>query len=122
MRKAWFGEAVRKGEGQGKDALLPMLLETPDDVPDMAFINQDISFQHGFRGRALLMELEDILLVFQRYLRVRDDQGRKQGVSFAAVLTFHTLNCKSYERAEQLQTPFVVSIQDHAAFMSAFAL
>lgn len=122
IQKAGSGEALRESEADGQDSLLPMFLESSDDVPDMAFVNQDIPLQHGFRGRTLLMEFQDILLVFQWYLRVRDDQGRNQGMGSSTVFAFHSLNHKGYERAEQLQTSFVVSIQDHAATMPATAL
>jgi len=110
IQKAGSGEALREGESDGQDSLLPMFLVSPDDMPDVAFVNKDVSFQHGFRGRTLLMEFQDILLVFQWYLRVRDDHGRDQGMGSPTMFAFHALNHKGYKRAEQLQTPFVVSI------------
>ena len=78
-------------EPQGEDAFFPVVLVSPDDVPYMAFIYLAVPFKDWICGYAVLMKLQDFLLVFTWDLGIRNDERRDQGMCFAAETAFDTL-------------------------------
>lgn len=93
-------ENVQAGDAQvfmqifadGKQPLLPMLIVLPNDIFDIVFINKEVPVEDRIRGNTIFSTLQDILLILERDLRIRDKQGKEEGVGFVALATAYPLD------------------------------
>lgn len=91
---------VQAGDGQvfvqafadRKQPLLPMLFVLPDDIFDIVFINKEVPVEDRIRGNTIFSTLQDILLILSWDLRIRDKQGKEEGVGFVALGTAYPLD------------------------------
>ena len=93
-----------------------MLSELTDDVLDVVFIDQDIGFHYGSRIIAFFHAVQDLLLVMERDLGVRDKNGRNEGVGNKAFCTEHTLDGKADKNRIKFNRTFVMAITDETSF------
>ena len=95
-----------------------MLSELTDDVLDVVFIDQDIGFHYGSRIIAFFHAFQDLLLVMERDLGVRDKNGRNEGVGNKAFCTEHTLDGKADKDRIVLNRTFIMTITDETSFLA----
>lgn len=82
-----------------------MFSKLPDDIFDVAFIDQEIP-QHHFHGVLTGFEAyQDFLLVLQGNLRIGNEEGRNQGMRVVAFPAQNPL----YRELYQCRHPFHVS-------------
>lgn len=93
-----------------------MLSELTDDVLDVVFIDQDIGFHYGSRIIAFFHAVQDLLLVMERDLGVRDKNGRNEGMGNKAFCTEHTLDGKADKNRIKFNRTFVMAITDETSF------
>ena len=93
-----------------------MLSELTDDVLDVVFIDQDIGFHYGSRIIAFFHAFQDLLLVMERDLGVRDKNGRDEGMGNEAFCTEHTLDGKADKNRIKFNRTFVMAITDETSF------
>ena len=94
-----------------------MLSELTDDVLDVVFIDQDIGFHYGSRIIAFFHAVQDLLLVMERDLGVRDKDGRDEGMGNEAFCTEHTLDGKADKNRIKFYRAFVMAITDETSFL-----
>ena len=95
-----------------------MLSELTDDVLDVVFIDQDIVFHYGSRIIAFFHAFQDLLLVMERNLGVRDKNGRDEGMGNETFCTEHTLDGKTDKNRIQFNRAFVMAVTDETSFFS----
>ena len=95
-----------------------MLSELTDDVLDVVFIDQKIVFHDGSGIHPLFCAVQDLLLVMERDLGVRDKNGRNEGVGNKAFCTEHTLDGKTDKNRIQFNRAFVMAVTDETSFFS----
>ena len=95
-----------------------MLSELTDDVLDVVFIDQDIGFHYGSRIIAFFHAVQDLLLVMERDLGVRDKNGRNEGMGNKAFCTEHTLDGKTDKNRIKFNRAFVMAVTDETSFFS----
>lgn len=88
------GKDVRKEESKGTNPFFPMLLELPDDVLDIVFVNQVISFHDRGRGIPTFDTEKDLLLILKGDLGIRNQEGRKEGMGCPTLFAPYPLNIK----------------------------
>mgnify|MGYP003540710985 FL=1 len=93
-----------------------MLSELTDDVLDVVFIDQDIGFHYGSRIIAFFHAVQDLLLVMERDLGVRDKNGRDEGMGNETFCTEHTLDGKADKNRIKFNSTFVMAITDETSF------
>lgn len=95
-----------------------MLSELTDDVLDVVFIDQKIVFHDGSGIHPFFCAVQDLLLVMERDLGVRDKNGRNEGVGNKAFCTEHTLDGKTDKNRIQFNRAFVMAVTDETSFFS----
>ena len=95
-----------------------MLSELTDDVLDVVFIDQDIGFHYGSRIIAFFHAVQDLLLVMERNLGVRDKNRRDEGMGNEAFCTEHTLDGKTDKNRIKFNRAFVMAVTDETSFFS----
>ena len=93
-------ENVQAGDAQvfmqifadGKQPLLPMLIVLPNDIFDIVFINKEVPVEDRIRGNTIFSTRQDILLILAWDLRIRNKQGKEEGVCFVALGTAYPLD------------------------------
>ena len=93
-----------------------MLSELTDDVLDVVFIDQDIGFHYGSRIIAFFHAVQDLLLVMERDLGVRDKNRRDEGMGNEAFCTEHTLDGKPDKNRIKFNRTFVMAVTDETSF------
>ena len=93
-----------------------MLSELTDDVLDVVFIDQDIGFHYGSRIIAFFHAVQDLLLVMERDLGVRDKNRRDEGMGNEAFCKEHTLDGKADKNRIKFNRTFVMAITDETSF------
>lgn len=93
-----------------------MFSELTDDVLDVVFIDQKIIFHDGSGIHPLFCAVQDLLLVMERDLGVRDKNGRDEGMGNEAFCTEHTLDGKSDENRIKFNRTFIMAVTDETAF------
>lgn len=71
-----------------------MFSELPDDVFDIVFVNQVISFHDRDREIPVFGTEKDSLLILKGYLGIRNQEGWKECMGFLAFLAPYPLNVK----------------------------
>ncbi len=99
-----------------------MPFELADDIFHVIFIDQEVVFHNGPYIQAFYGAVEDLLLVMERYLGIRDKEGREEGMGNPAFLTAHTLDRKRDKNRVKLNRSCVMAITDEAAFISTGTL
>ena len=69
-----------------------MLTVLADDMFDIVFVYQIVSFHDSGRGFSAFDILQDLLLVCERDLRIWDDQGQEEGMGCMALPAQHPLD------------------------------
>ena len=95
-----------------------MLSELTDDVLDVVFIDQEIVFHDGPGIHPLFCAVQDLLLVMERDLGVRDKNGRNEGMGNKAFCTEHTLDGKTDKKRIKFNRAFVMAVTDETSFFS----
>ena len=95
-----------------------MLSELTDDVLDVVFIDQDIGVHYGSRIIAFFHAFQDLLLVMERDLGVRDKNGRDEGMGNETFCTEHTLDGKADKDRIVLNRTFIMTITDETSFLA----
>ena len=95
-----------------------MLSELTDDVLDVVFIDQKIVFHDGSGIHPFFCAVQDLLLVMERDLGVRDKNGRNEGMGNKAFCTEHTLDGKTDKNRIQFNRAFVMAVTDETSFFS----
>ena len=93
-----------------------MLSELTDDVLDVVFIDQKIVFHDGSGIHPLFHAVQDLLLIMERDLGVRDKDGRDEGMGNEAFCTEHTLDGKADKNRIKFYRAFVMAITDETSF------
>ncbi len=94
-----------------------MPFELADDIFHVIFIDQEVVFHNGLYIQAFYGAVEDLLLVMEGDLGVRDKDGRDEGMGNAAFRTAHTLDRKADKDRVKLNRPCIMAITDEAAFL-----
>ena len=95
-----------------------MLSELTDDVLDVVFIDQKIVFHDGSGIHPFFCAVQDLLLVMERDLGVRDKNGRNEGMGNKAFCTEHTLDGKTDKNRIKFNRAFVMAVTDETSFFS----
>lgn len=95
-----------------------MLPELTDDVLDVVFIDQDIGFHYGSGIIAFFHAVQDLLLVMERDLGVRDKNRRYEGMGNEAFCTEHTLDRKADKNRIKFNRTIVMAVTDETSFFS----
>lgn len=77
-------KVILQGKVKGKDAFFPVPAELTQDILYVVFIDQQAAFEERAERIPLTDLLQDLLLVIFRYLGIRDDKRRKEGVGIPA--------------------------------------
>ena len=94
-----------------------MLLKLADDVFYVVFINQEVVLHNGLHVLPLFCAVQDLLLVMEGNLRIRDKEGGDEGMGDPTLGTEHTLNGKPDLDRVKLNRTFVMSITNETAFL-----
>lgn len=96
-----------------------MFFELAEDIFDVILINQEILPHDGFYIQPLFSTVQDLLLVMERNLRVRNQNGGDQRMGNETLCTKYALYRKPDPGRAELHRPFVMSITDQAPFPPA---
>ena len=119
--EAGFRKVVRKCFAYGKDTLLPMPAELSDDIFDVVLVYEKVLIHDLSRWRSGFRTDEDLLLVIQGDLRVRNQAWEKNGMGFATLFAPDALDRESNKLWEQLDMAPVMAVPNHASPGSASA-
>lgn len=114
--QAGDGQAVPQGLADGKQPLLPVPFVLAHDVFDIVFVDKEVPVKDGFGASGIFGTLQDLLLVFERDLGVRNDLGKQECVRLAALITENPLYLEQDIFGSVFQVAFVVAIKNQAAF------
>lgn len=93
-----------------------MLFELADDIFYVIFIDQEVVFHDRRCIQFFFGAVQDLLLVMEGDLGVRDKDGREEGMGNPAFRTAHTLDRKPDKNRVKLNRTCVMAITDKAAF------
>lgn len=117
--QAGLRQVVHDGKRCRQEPLLPVPFELADDIFHVIFINQEVVFHNRFHIFPFFRTVQDLLLVMERNLGVRDQDGRDKGVGYSALRTEYTLDRKpDHGRVKLNRTP-VMAITDEASLLPA---
>lgn len=108
-------QVVCEGEPEGGKALFPMLFELPGDIFDVVFIHQIVPSHDCFRALPALPACQDLLLVFQRDLGIRDERGGEQGMGGFTFLALDTLDTEEDQGGHEFHRTLIMPVADEAS-------
>ncbi len=108
-------QVVCEGEPEGGRPLFPMLFELPVDIFDVVFIHQIVPFHDCFRAPAALPACQDLLLVFQWDLGIRDKRGGGQGMGGSAFPAPDTLDTEGDQGGHEFHRTLIMPVADEAS-------
>lgn len=110
-----------KGNGPGQKALAPKAEVTPSYTVNIVFINRRTSF-HDMLERAPFLEGGDnVGLIRKGYVRIGNDNIRKEGMGASTAGAFDAADAKSDGRSRVFKSPDVVAMYFKAAGKAAGA-
>ncbi|MCD7712646.1 MAG: hypothetical protein LUJ25_08095 [Firmicutes bacterium] len=113
--QAGDSKLARQGVADGKETLLPMFPVLADDMFDIVFVDQIIPFHDSGRGVPAFDIIQDLLLVCERDLRIRDNQGQEEGMGSMALPAQHALDGQTNPLRHKLYLTCVMAVTDQAA-------
>lgn len=120
-RKTERGQVIFQREGGRQETLLPMPAILPDDIFDIAFIYQVVAGQDRLDGETVFTTVNDLPLILERDLRIRNERGGDQGVSMMTRLTEDSPDRKDDSFGQKLNFAVVGTVADQATRFSARA-
>ena len=94
-----------------------MPFELADNGFDVIFIDQEVVFHHLPHVLPFYCTVQDLLLVLEGDLGVRDEEGGDQGMGNPALGTKYTLDGKAQQDRLNFNRTFVMSIADQASLL-----
>ncbi len=108
-------QVVCEGKPEGGKPLFPMLFELPGDIFDVVFIYQIVPFHDCFRALPALPACQDLLLVFQWDLGIRDKWGGEQGMGGFTFLAPDTLDTEEDSGGHEFHITHIMSVANEAS-------
>lgn len=119
--QTWNCQVIKQGKGSRQESLLPVIFKLADDVFDVILIDQEIGLHYGTRIRAFFHAVQDLLLIMEWDLGIRDQDGREQGMGNEAFCAKHTLDGKADKNRMKFNRAFVMAVTDETAFLATGA-
>ncbi len=110
-----------QGDGFGKQSLAPEKDISPDDRFNAVLIDRWVVFTHGIPVRAILVSLDDNVLIRKRDPVIRDDRGRQERVCGAAFGTPDPADPEGVDPVRAQDASFIVGMDGEAGGMAARA-
>lgn len=83
------GDGVIKNKGKGCNAFLPVAEILSYNVSDVALIYVQVGHHDRFKGTPAKVGFDNLKMICQKNLRIRDNAFWENGMGLATVLAFH---------------------------------
>ena len=99
-----------------------MLPELPEDMLDIVLIDKEVAVHDSIRLSSAFIAIKDFLLVSQRGLRIRDQEGRDHGMCAVAFTAHEPLHLKNYALRHVFYSAPVMAMAGQAPLLPAGTL